>query len=146
MTFVSATGSDWTCSIAGQTVTCTRPDAIAAGVTAPPITLVVNVATNAPATITNTGTVGGGSETNTSNDAATDVTPITGVPDATIAMTNSGGFTQGGNGSFTLKVSNVGAAATSGAVTVVDTLPAGVTPTAATGSGWRCSIVAQTVT
>ncbi len=145
-TFVSATGSNWTCSLTGQTVACTNPDAIAIGATAPAITLLVNVSTNASATITNTGTVAGGSETNTSNDSATDITPITGVPDPTIAMTNSGGFNQGGNGTFTLKVSNVGAAATSGAITVVDTFPAGVTPTAAAGTGWSCTIAAQTAT
>ncbi len=47
------------------------------------LTLTVNVASTAPASVTNTATVSGGGETNTGNDTATDVTAISvaGVPD-----------------------------------------------------------------
>ena len=53
------------------TLTATRSDALAAGGSYPAITLTVNVAANAPASVTNTATVSGGGEVNTGNDIAT---------------------------------------------------------------------------
>ena len=54
-TFVSATGTGWTCNEAAGTVTCTRP-ALAAGASAPDITITVT-APGIVGTITNTATV-----------------------------------------------------------------------------------------
>ena len=54
-----------------------RNDALANGSGYPPITLTVNVAPSGlPNTITNTATVSGGGEANTSNDIASDITSI----------------------------------------------------------------------
>ena len=69
-----------------------------------------------------------------------------GGPDLTISKSHSGNFVQGGTGSYTITASNAGTAATSGTVTVADTLPTGLSPTAASGSGWSCGIATQTVT
>ena len=67
--------------------------------------------------------------------------------DLTIAKAHAGSFTRGATGTYTLTVSNISlGAASSGIVTVIDTLPAGLIPTAASGSGWSCSIASQTVT
>ena len=41
---------------------------------------------------------------------------------------------------------NNGTGPTSGAVTIVDTLPAGLVPVDAIGDGWSCAIAAQAVT
>jgi len=61
-------------------------------------------------------------------------------PDLTIAKTHSGNFTQGDIGdAYSLTVTNAGGAATSGMVTVSDTLPAGLTATAISGTGWSCT-------
>ena len=71
------------------------------------------------------------------------------VPVLTDAMTSSAGFQQGGAGSFTVTVSNVGTKATSGTVSAVDTLPVGLTPTAAdngTINGWTLATSGQNVT
>ncbi len=69
------------------------------------------------------------------------------TPDLTIAKSHSGNFTRGATGIYTITVSNISLdAASSGVVTVADTLPAGLTPTAASGTGWSCSIAAPTVT
>src|ERR1022692_923729 len=69
-------------------------------------------------------------------------------PDFLITKSHVGNFTPGQVGAtYTITVMNTGTASTAGAVTVTDTVPAGLTPTAAAGSGWGvCSIVAQTVT
>jgi uncharacterized protein (TIGR03437 family) len=67
-------GTGWNCLL--PTLTCARSDALGASASYPPITVTVNVAANAPASLTNTATVSGGGETNTANNAAQDVTAI----------------------------------------------------------------------
>ena len=65
------------------------------------------------------------------------------TPDLTIGKSHSGNFTRGAIATYAITVSNISLdAASSGVVTVSDTLPAGLTPTAASGTGWSCSIAA----
>jgi uncharacterized repeat protein (TIGR01451 family) len=65
---------------------------------------------------------------------------IAGPPSLSIASTHTGSFTQGQSGAtYTLTVSNNGAAATSGMVTVTDALPSGLTATAMSGANWTCT-------
>jgi hypothetical protein len=62
----------------------------------------------------------------------------------TAAITTS--FQQGENGQYTLTAKNdPGAESTTGDIVVNDTLPAGLTPAAATGTGWTCTISGQNV-
>jgi uncharacterized repeat protein (TIGR01451 family) len=77
----------WLCSINGQTLTCTRNDLLAGGSSYPAITLTVQVANPAPLTVTNTATVSGGGEGDTTNNTATDVTNINCTADP--AQTNN---------------------------------------------------------
>ena len=70
-------GTGWTVNLA--TLTATRSDVLAAGAAIRRLTLTVNVAANAPASVTNTATVSGGGEVNTANDTASDPTTITQV-------------------------------------------------------------------
>ena len=102
------------------TLSCTRTEAIAAGASAPPLTLTVNVATNAPATVTNTATVSGGGDINLANNSDADPTTIGGEPDLTIEKTHTGNFTRGQTGTYTITVRNAGNVGTSGAITVTD--------------------------
>jgi Domain of unknown function DUF11 len=88
LTPTAATGTGWgtgtnACAISGQTVTCTRSDALGAGSNYPTITVTVNVATNAPNAVTNTANVSGGGETNTANDSSSDPTTINPAADTT---------------------------------------------------------------
>jgi uncharacterized repeat protein (TIGR01451 family) len=80
-------GTGWSCTLGS--LICTRSDALAAGSSYPAITLTVNVANNAAASVTNNATVSGGGEANTSNDSASDATTITAVT-YTIAGTVTG--------------------------------------------------------
>ena len=68
-------GTGWT--IAPNSLSATRSDALAAGSSYPALTLTVNVSSTAASSATNTATVSGGGETNTANDTANDVTAIT---------------------------------------------------------------------
>jgi uncharacterized repeat protein (TIGR01451 family) len=145
LTASAISGTGWTCTLA--TLTCTRSDALAAGSSYPVITVTVNVANNAAASVTNSVSVSGGGQTNTSNDTATDPTTINQLPDLTIAKSHVGNFTQGQVGAtYSITATNSGSAATSGTVTVVDTLPAGLTATAISGTGWTCTLATLTCT
>jgi uncharacterized repeat protein (TIGR01451 family) len=146
LTATAISGSGWTCTLG--TLTCTRSTTLAAGSSYPSISLTVNVASNAPASVTNTATVSGGGEANTSNDTASDPTTITTtIPDLTITKSHSGNFRLGQTGAiYTITVKNSGTGSTSGAVTVTDTLPSGLTATALSGSGWTCTLGVLTCT
>ncbi len=77
LTATAIGGTGWTCLLAS--LNCTRSDALAPSGSYPPITVTVDVAANAAGSLTNTATVSGGGESNTSNDTAHDVTVIGGV-------------------------------------------------------------------
>jgi len=69
------------------------------------------------------------------------------VPDLTVALWHTGNYTLGQTGvMYSINVTNSGTAPTSGLVTVVDTLPAGMTATAISGSGWTCTLATVTCT
>jgi len=58
--------------------------------------------------------------------------------DLTITKTHSGTFTQGDTGkTYTITVNNIGGTNSFGTITVVDTVPSGLTPTLAAGTGWE---------
>ncbi len=144
-TATAISGTGWSCTLA--TLVCTRSDVLAAGASYPPILLTVNVGTRV-SNFANTATVAGGGEVNTSNDTATDNGGggSTG-PDLTITKVHNGVFKPGDTGdTYTITVRNAGVAATTGTVTVVDTLPAGLTATAISGTGWTCTLGTLTCT
>lgn len=77
LTFVSATGTNWTCSATGQAVTCTYNGVpLAPGAFAAPIILKVNVASTAAPGITNTATVTTPGDTNPRNNTDSNNTPV----------------------------------------------------------------------
>jgi len=71
--FVSASASGWTCTAAGQAVTCTNPGPVAAGSSAAVIPVIVNVSATAPGgSVSNTATVNTAGDTDASNNSSTD--------------------------------------------------------------------------
>ncbi|HEX3490279.1 MAG TPA: hypothetical protein VHU92_13085, partial [Streptosporangiaceae bacterium] len=151
-------GSGWTCNTAAVTSpvsepadTCYRSDVLAGeNGEEPPITVVASVAGNAAASGNETVQVSGGGDGAAPAlvSAATVIAPAPSSPasggsaDLSVTSTHPGGFGQGDSAdTYTLTVSNAAAAAaTSGPVTVTDTLPAGITPAELTGQGWTCSL------
>jgi uncharacterized repeat protein (TIGR01451 family) len=263
LTPTSASGTGWTCSLVGQTATCTRSDVLNINSSYSDINLAVNVALSANASLTNTAEVSGGGDQNTTNNIANDPTTInsssdlsmaktvdktnanlgdtvnftikltnngpsraqniviaeqlpaglslissdtaqgtytggvwsianldpsvatltiaarivsegvitntasisssgtpdpipgnntssvtvtTTAPDLSIAKSHVGNLERGGTGIYTIDVKNLGTGATIAPVSISDTLPAGMTPTAASGDGWTCNVNAQNVT
>jgi len=73
--------------------------------------------------------------------------PCLPAPDLTVKKTHTDPFTQGDIGdTFTITVSNIGVAPTSGTVTVADLLPPSLTATAMSGGGWSCMVATATCT
>jgi uncharacterized repeat protein (TIGR01451 family) len=67
-------------------------------------------------------------------------------PDVVVTKTHTGDFPRGSTGTYTLTVTNNGTAPTFGTVSVADTLPAGLTATAISGTGWTCTLATLTCT
>ena len=137
LTATAITGTGWTCVLG--TLTCTRSDVLSAGASYPAITLTVDVALTAPASVTNTATVSGGGEANPANNQSSVTTPLAPVPDLTIVKTANGPFTQGQVGAtYTIVVSNAGGAPSSGTVSVTDVLPSADSPRSPGRAGPAC--------
>ena len=139
ITPTSATGTGWTCTVLGQTVSCVRSDVLAALGSYPSITLNALVSQAAPATLTNTAVVAGGNEANLLNDVATDVAGV--VSSADLSVTDSASpnpVTAGSNITYTQVVTNNGPSAADNA-TYVATIPANTTMVSiAAPVGWSC--------
>ena len=138
LTPVSMSGSGWTCD-SNFGVGCTRSDVLAPGASYPAITVTMNVAANAMSPQINQAIVAGGGLLNPvlTGDMAT----ITSVPVLSIGSAHTGSFTQGQSGAtYTVTVSNAASAGpASGAVTVTESAPSGLTLVSMTGTGWDCS-------
>jgi uncharacterized repeat protein (TIGR01451 family) len=135
LTLVSMAGTGWTCAASS----CTRGDALSAGLSYPAITVTVNVAASATSPQVNAvGVSGGGSASAAANDS-TVINPNPAV--LSITKTHTGNFTQGQqNAVYTVTVSNAASAGpTSGTVTVTETAPSGLTLVSMAGTGWTCA-------
>lgn len=142
--FQSATGIGWTCSAAGQLVTCTRATllvgpgpSISVRVTTPPsggeIATSASVASDTP-------------DPDADNDEASLSTMVLTPADLVIAIADSPDpVAAGGTLAYAITVSNAGPGDAIG-LAVLDTLPAGVGFVSASGTGWSCSAVDQIVT
>jgi uncharacterized repeat protein (TIGR01451 family) len=131
LTFVSASGTGWTCAASGQTVTCTRPPTLNAGATAPPITLTVAVGAAAFPSVTNTATVASASfDLDSSNDASTATTavlrPDLSASTKSVVDLNGGEVDPGDVLRYTISLIETGGVAVTG-VDVLDDLPGNTT-------------------
>ncbi len=150
LTPLSASGTGWTCNVAGQTVTCTRSDSIAADATTDPVSVQVE-ATLEPGSpgelFQNDASVAVANDINAGNDSiAADVLVLDG-PDLGITKSHTGAFTAGKQESYTLSVQNLGPQESSGGATVTDSLPSSLHFVSADGGPeWQCGEQGGTVT
>ena len=143
LTPTAASGAGWTCGVSGAVVSCSRSDPLAPGASYGPVTITVNVAASAPASVANTATISGGGDVNTANNTATDVATITPVAAqvADLAVTKTDGkasYTPGTAISYTIAVTNAGPSTAAG-FSIADNVPAAITGVsvtcAVTGTG-----------
>ncbi len=140
VSYVSYSGSGWSCGNSGQLVTCPR-DSLVNGANAPSIIINTKVEGAITGTITNSATV---STTSTStkdpidnNNTTTENTVINPGTDLSITKTVASPIIGGETVTFTLSPRNNGPFDASN-ITVVDTLPSDFTFISATGTGWSC--------
>jgi len=148
LSYVSVSGTGWSCTHSGQDVTCTMTSDLAAGTSASSITLVATIASSyAGAHVDNTAHVSSTTpDPVPANNSSTDSsTSGTASADLSIAKSHTGSFTAGTTGSYAISITNSGPS-DAAAPRVVDTLPTGMSYDSSSGSGWSCSATGQVVT
>lgn len=128
LSFVSASGTGWTCGASGQTVTCTRPPTLLAGASAPPITLTAAVGPAAFPSVVNNAIVSSPSFDSLSDNDSAALTSAVLQPDLststkTVLDVNGGEADPGDVIRYTITLIETGGAAAS-AASIVDDLPA----------------------
>ncbi len=131
LSFVSGTGTGWTCAAVGQDVTCTHPPFLDPGQSLPDVTLTVAVGAAAVPAVTNTAQVTSVSvEGNAANNSATDVATVLAsnlsTSTKTVADPNGGEAAAGDTLRYTITLRETAGIAALGA-SVSDALPANTT-------------------
>ena len=131
LSYVSATGTGWSCGAAGQDVTCTHPGPLANGASLPNITLTVSVSAAAVPSVTNTASVSGTLFDNqAANNNSSDPTTVNGsnltTSSKTVVDINGGDVDAGDTLRYTVTLTETGGFDASG-VSVTDNLPTNTT-------------------
>lgn len=135
--FVSAGGIGWTCALAGQLVTCTRPLLIVGA--APSIAIQITTPDVHGALTDQVSVTSSTADLNSANNTASAVTNVFDSADLSIAATDTPDPVRiGGTLTYALAVANAGPTAAS-ALSVTDQLPSGTAFVSAGGTGWTCS-------
>ncbi|MGF6213300.1 DUF6923 family protein [Comamonas sp. 4034] len=141
------------CTASGQQVTCSSSAVIAAGDTTG-VSFVIPVTPTAAAvpSVTNTATVQGGGDPHcpmaSNANCTSTITTSVNAPSLQLTKTSNGPWVVGQSGAaYTLAVTNASTqTATSGQITVVDSLPMGISAVGGTYGNWTCSVSGQSVT
>ena len=131
LSFVSGSGTGWSCSASGQTVTCTHPGPLAASASLPNLSVVVAVGgAAAPSVINQVQVTTPSFDPNSANNSATDPTTVLGPNLSTSTKTvqdlNGGDAVPGDTLRYTITIVESAGIAASG-VSVTDEVPANVT-------------------
>lgn len=146
VTYISAAGTGWSCSQVGQVVTCDRTGTDAVG-NYPPLTIEGRVTGAGSGTISNIATISSSTPDGlpNNNTPTTNTTVNPGADLSVIKTVTTNPVLVGAPVIFALNTANNGPSAAD-TTTVTDTLPAGFTNISASGGGWTCNVVSQTVT
>lgn len=145
LNYVSANGPGWTCVAALPDVNCTHTGQVTAGASTAAVTLKVMPTTGAVPGVNNVVAVTGAPDFNATNDSSTDATTVTQIDIKSELAGPSATKNVGDDIVYTASISNPGTAATISPIAVTGTLPAGVIPSSASGSGWNCQVNGQIV-
>lgn len=137
--YQSASGTGWSCSAAGATVTCDRVGSLGNG-SSTALSIVGKVTSSLSGNITNSATVSAAvSDGLTNNNTATATVAVLAGADLAITKQVSANPLIGNNAaSFTLQPRNLGPDAGAN-LSVTDTLPLGFTGITASGPNWSCA-------
>ena len=137
------TGSGWSCSVAGQQISCTLTGSLDANAAAGPITVPVVVSpTVSVSAVTNVATVAGAeTDPDPANDTASDVTSLDLSIDLVESIASSATAVAGGTTVITVSALNAGPASVAAAsgLTQAVSIPAGATMQNVQGTDWNCA-------
>ncbi|MDB5856457.1 MAG: hypothetical protein JWQ76_146 [Ramlibacter sp.] len=150
-------GAGWTCALNGDQaganalgnshIYCASSTVIAAGASSTTVVVPVTVAAAAAPSVTNTVNVAGVQEAAAlAGNNSFSLTTAVIAPDLVVTKSHNGSFAVGVNEQYTVTATNIGQQTSTGTITVVDTLPAGLTYVSAAGTGWVCAFAAPKVT
>ncbi|MEI2785802.1 MAG: hypothetical protein V9E82_08905 [Candidatus Nanopelagicales bacterium] len=138
----SAPDSAWTCDAAGQTVTCTNPGpdkGLAKDGSLEDLVLTVAVEEGVTGDLLNTATVTGRTyDPDLTNNNAEDKVSARPLADVAIVKTRTQPYVVGGQVTYTLAVTNLGPSVSVKDITVVDTLPNGLSIASIDAGAWQC--------
>jgi fimbrial isopeptide formation D2 family protein/uncharacterized repeat protein (TIGR01451 family) len=139
LSYVSASGTDWTCAANGQDVTCTNPGPLKAGDSLPDLTLTVNVGSAAWPAATNSAVVSTAGEGDQTDNSASDPTTIF-APDLQLdKRVTSGSMTSGAAVIYTLTYTNTGNQDATGVI-ITEQVPDHTSfNAAASDTAWSCA-------
>lgn len=146
---VASPQNGWTCSVSGQTVTCTKPAGSGAGGNVPLGNISIPVTAASPGNPTNSASIAssGPSDPNLTNNTATDGGATINAPTVDLRANKSGPnpalVVAGNNYSYSISVTNVGNTGFYGTLVMTDHLPAGLTVNSYTLNGWSCTPAAS---
>ena len=135
---VNASNAGWGCSNAGNaSVTCTRATWAAGSSTA--FTIIVTAPNNSAALTNSVSITSTTADPDSGNNSDTANTTVNASADLAVTKAGPANVTAGGNISYTVDAENLGPS-TAASVSLVDTLPAGVTfvSVSASNGGWTC--------
>ncbi len=149
-------GTGWTCTVNGQTVSCSTSVYYYQTGPAASITIPVTIAASASGTISNTVNASGIFDGQVTINATpyTDTVPISSAsppPPPQISVTETHtpatAFAAGGNGTLVIQANNSGMSSIVGTFTMTAALDPALTVSGVpTGTGWTCQVQGQTVT
>lgn len=144
---LDAAGPTWSCDPSAGTVTCTRAAGLAVGEVAPAVTVVVGIASDRTAALTNTVRVQGpDTDPVPDNDASSTTTDVAGSADLSVEKDLIGRLVAGEQATYRVTVHNAGPSLARD-VHLADTLPAELTlvDTVPVSGTWSCTAAGQDV-
>ncbi|MEI6495615.1 MAG: hypothetical protein WCO88_03025 [Actinomycetota bacterium] len=148
ITPVSSQGDGWNCGIAGGALQCTIDHPLAVG-DSTEVAISVAAAAKAYTGSDLAGTVdvkGPNHDTNASDNSAKYALSIDPLVDLAVAPVEIPALLTGYGADFTITVGNRGPNTPDAVVTVTNQLPDGMSYRSASGDGWKCDYVGQTLT
>ena len=148
---VASSQNGWSCSVAGQTVTCTRPAGSGAGNNVALGNVVIPVTAASPGGPVNSASIAASSPTDPdpANNTATDGGATILAPTVDLRANKSGPspalVVVGSTYAYNISASNIGTAAFYGTLVMTDELPAGLRVDSYTLNGWACLPAAPVV-
>jgi len=139
-------GSGWTCTVAGQTVTCTLPRGSGTGANIPLGSIAIATTILSGGSATNTARIDAASppDPNPANNTATDGGTVIQDRVADLRANKSGPSSPalvvvGQSYNFAISTTNLGNQPFAGTLVMTDSLPAGLQLTTTTANGWTCT-------